>query len=143
MITMNVSGNICADAIIRNVNGTDMVTFSVASNRRYKTKSGESKEEVTYINCVIWNKTQVAELLFKGRAVNVTGYFNVRNYVGSDGVLRPFYNVRVSSFEVFGKAKAKDQPAPEQPQQQEQIEHVQIENQNNDPAPEILDDLPF
>jgi single-stranded DNA-binding protein len=43
MITMNVSGNICADAIIRNVNGTDMVTFSVASNRRYKSKSGESK----------------------------------------------------------------------------------------------------
>jgi len=143
MITMNVSGNVCADAIIKNLNGTSIVTFSVASNRRYKTKTGEQREETTFINCVIWEKTKVAELLFKGRAVNVTGYFNVRNYVGSDGVMRPFFNVRVSSFEVFGKAKVKDQSSPAQEQQQEQTEHVEIETKNNSEATENIDDLPF
>lgn len=131
---MNVSGNICADAIVRNVNGAEVLNFSVASNRRYKTATGETKEETTFIYCQLWGKTEAKKLLYKGRAINVVGFFNVRNHVGSDGVLRPFYNVRVTSFQVFGKKQAEQPTLSNLPA---------ADGTETNPTEEVIEDLPF
>ena len=135
---MNVSGNVCADAIVSNVNGNDVVKFSVASNRRYKTKNGETKEEVTFMYCVLWGKKDAAKVLFKGRAVNVTGYFNVRNYVGNDGVLKTFFSLSVASFEAFGKGRA-EAPAVASDNEIK----TDLPDQEQPPFADPIADLPF
>ena len=141
MITMNVSGNITADAIERNVNGTIVLNFSVASNHRYKTSAGEVKEETTFMNCQLWNpKGEVSKLLYKGRGINVMGYFKVREYVGTDGVLRTAYNVRVSSFQLYGKNRPDGSNTVIVPDAEPLIN---IPETDKPPMEDVIDDLPF
>lgn len=145
MITMNVSGNLTADAIVRNVNGTDVLNFSVASNRRYKTKQGELKEETTFIYCQLWNRgKETAEVLTKGRAVAVDGSLTIRNHVGNDGVLRAFHTLRVSNFHLFGKKPAAaTKPASTQPIEQPDIVNRDYPETEHPAMEDIIDDLPF
>jgi len=74
MITLTTTGHVTADAITRDYNGNTVLSFSVASNNRFKTSTGEVKEETTFIRCAIWNSNEkLAPLFFKGRVVTVTG----------------------------------------------------------------------
>lgn len=108
MLILNVSGNVTGDAIVRTVDNATVTAFTIASNNRYKTKSGEIKEEVTFVRCSIWNNPEAAKLLYKGRSINVLGAFTQGSYVNSAGDLITTLNVRVSFFQVFGKNAKKE-----------------------------------
>jgi single-strand DNA-binding protein len=108
MLILNVSGNVTGDAIVRTVENATVTAFTIASNNRYKTKSGEIKEEVSYVRCSIWNNPEAAKLLYKGRNINVLGAFTQGSYINSAGDLITTLNVRVSFFQVFGKNQKKE-----------------------------------
>ena len=139
MIILNVSGNLTANAIVRNVNGTDVVNFTIASNRRYKSRAGEIKEEVTFINCQLWDKKEAAPFLYKGRALNVLGAFNLKKYTAGDGSEQTALNLRVSFFQLFGANAAKQMThttfVAAQPEEM-------LSTATETPA-EVNDDLPF
>lgn len=105
MIILNVSGNLTADAIVRTVNGTSLIAFTIASNNRYKTKGGKVHEEVNYIRCTIWNKPELEKLLYKGRSVNATGIFRPNIWHDENGIKQISLDMRVSFVQVFGKKK--------------------------------------
>jgi single-strand DNA-binding protein len=105
MIILNVSGNLTADAIERNVNGSIVVAFTIASNERYKTKQGELKENVTFVRCAVWNRPELAKLLYKGRAINATGVLKINRYKDSSDEPQINIDMRVSFLQVFGKGK--------------------------------------
>lgn len=132
MIILNVSGNLTADAIVRNVNGNTCVAFTIASNSRYKTKDG-CKEDVTFVRCAIWNKPEVAKLLHKGRVINATGSFKPNIWFDGDGIKQISIDLRVSFFQVFGKNRhqeitaetySTEQPAITEAEQQEAVKDL-------------------
>ena len=60
--------------------------FRIASNHRYKTKSGEVKEEQLYLDCTAWGKKgEQISLLFKGAEIFVEGRLKSSKYTDKDG----------------------------------------------------------
>lgn len=52
-----IAGNLTKDPIFRQTtNGTPVVNFSIASNRRFRDKNDEWKEDVCYVGIVAWNR---------------------------------------------------------------------------------------
>ncbi len=69
-------GNLTRDPELRMTpNGTAICTFSLAINRQYKTESGETKEEVTYVDIEAWGKQGeiISKYVTKGRPLYVEG----------------------------------------------------------------------
>jgi single-strand DNA-binding protein len=135
MIILNVSGNLTADAIERNVNGSIVVAFTIASNERYKTRSGELKENVTFVRCAVWNRPELIKLLHKGRAINATGVLKINRYKDSSDEPQINIDMRVSFLQVFGKGKKNEIVADTHT-----TEHPEITNED---SYEAVRDLPF
>src|SRR6266498_5524056 len=105
MITLTTTGHVTADAITRDYNGNTVLSFSVASNNRFKTSTGEVKEETTFIRCAIWNSSEkLAPLFFKGRVVTVTGTLKCTIYNDKVNL-----DLRVNNFQVFGKGNREEE----------------------------------
>ncbi len=105
MITLTTTGHVTADAITRDYNGNTVLSFSVVSNNRFKTSTGEVKEETTFIRCAIWNSSEkLAPLFFKGRVVTVTGTLKCTIYNDKVNL-----DLRVNNFQVFGKGNREEE----------------------------------
>lgn len=81
-------GNLTRDPELRYTpQGTAVCTFSIATNRQWKTESGEMKDEAEFHRCVAWN--QLAEIcskmLHKGSRAYVEGRIQSRNWTAQDG----------------------------------------------------------
>lgn len=69
-------GNLTRDPELRTTpKGTPICQFSLAINRGFKTESGESREEVTYVDVEAWGKQgeTIAKYVTKGRPLYVEG----------------------------------------------------------------------
>jgi len=69
-------GNLTRDIEIRHTpSNTAVGNFGLAVNRKYKTQSGEQREEVTFVDCEAWGRTAevMAQYLSKGRPIFVEG----------------------------------------------------------------------
>ncbi len=71
-------------------NGQAVTSFSVASNRKYTTATGEQREETEWFNVSAWGKLGETcnQYLSKGRQVYVEGRLRSRSYEGRDGQTR-------------------------------------------------------
>jgi single-strand DNA-binding protein len=83
--------------------GVAITKFSLAVNRRYKSQSGERKEETTWFNVVAFN--QLAETmntyLHKGSKVYIEGRMNSRKYTDKEGVERTAWEVTASEMQML------------------------------------------
>lgn len=78
-----ILGNITRDPELRHTpNGSAVTELGVALNRKYRTKDGEDREEVTYVNVTVWNKQAetCCQYLKKGRPVHVEGYLKMDSW---------------------------------------------------------------
>jgi single-strand DNA-binding protein len=69
-------GNLTRDPELRvTPKGTPICQFSLAINRQFKMESGESREEVTYVDVEAWGKQgeTIAKYVTKGRPLYVEG----------------------------------------------------------------------
>ena len=69
-------GNLTRDPELRvTPKGTSICQFSLAINRQFKMESGETREEVTYIDIEAWGKQgeTIAKYVTKGRPLFVEG----------------------------------------------------------------------
>lgn len=69
-------GNLTRDPEVRvTPKGTSICQFGLAINRKFKLESGESRDEVTFVDCEAWGKTGelVGKYLAKGRGALVEG----------------------------------------------------------------------
>ena len=88
---MLVIGNLGGDPEMRYTpNGNPVTSFSVATNRRYTTSSGEQREETEWFRVVTWNQLaeQCNQYLTKGRRVYVEGRLKSDTWTGQDGTTR-------------------------------------------------------
>lgn len=84
--------------------------FDVASNRTYRDKSGERKEEPTYMSITCWSK--LAELVMrtcrKGDPVLVQGRVEVRKFTDKEGNTRKYTNIVASDVRFLGTRPAEE-----------------------------------
>lgn len=70
--------------------GTAVTSFGVATNRVWRDKEGQKKEEVQFHNIVVFGKQAdtAAQYLKKGNSVMVEGRIQTRNWDAQDGSKR-------------------------------------------------------
>jgi len=84
-------GNVGSDPEMRYTpNGKAVTSFRMATNRRYTTSSGESREETEWFRVSVWGKQAEScnQFLSKGKRVYVEGRLSSQNWEGQDGQMR-------------------------------------------------------
>ena len=102
-------GNLTRDPELRYTpNGTAVTKLGIAVNRRYKTQTGEVKEETAFITVVVWAKQAetCSQFLSKGRPVFVEGRLQSRSWETQDGQKRTVLEVNASRVQFLGKPQA-------------------------------------
>ncbi|RLD68000.1 MAG: single-stranded DNA-binding protein [Bacteroidetes bacterium] len=86
-------------------NGSQVVTFSIATDDSYKNKEGERVEETQWHNLRVWNGlSKVAEkYLKKGMEITIEGRLTHRSYETKDGQTRYITEVEVQDLLMMGK----------------------------------------
>lgn len=80
-------GNVTRDPELRYTpQGNAVATFGLATNRSWKTDSGEIREEAEFHRLVAWNKLAelCSQLITKGRKIYIEGRLQTRTFTGSD-----------------------------------------------------------
>jgi single-strand DNA-binding protein len=103
MIKLTVIGNLGKDATTNNVNGRNVINFTVAHTERYKDAQGNQKDKTIWVDCAYWtDRTAVAPYLKKGTSVYVEGAPDVRTYTTQDGRNGATLTLRVQSVQLLG-----------------------------------------
>lgn len=105
-------GNLTKDPELRYTpNGTAVASFSLAVNRRYK-QGDEFKEEVCYIDIVVFGKQaeNCGQYLGKGHGIIVDGRLQQRKWETADGQKRSKHEVVAQSIRFLSK---RDDPSKE------------------------------
>ncbi len=103
-----IVGNLTRDPELRHTtNGTPVVNFRIAANRRFKDNSGEVKEEVCYVGVVAWQKlaSSCADYLKKGSAVYVEGELRSRTIESGNGSPKSIIEIRANHIQFLDRRK--------------------------------------
>jgi single-strand DNA-binding protein len=99
-------GNLGSDPEMRYTpEGKPVTSFRMATNRRYTTSAGESREETDWFRITVWGKQaeQCNQFLTKGRQVYVEGRLHARNWQGQDGQVRTSLEVTADRVLFLGR----------------------------------------
>lgn len=100
-----IIGNLGRDPEMRYTpNGQGVTSFSVASNRRYRTADGEQREETMWFNVNAWGRQAEIcnQYLTRGSQVYVEGTLTTRIFTGNDGQPRISNDVRMTEMQMLG-----------------------------------------
>ncbi|WP_026752297.1 single-stranded DNA-binding protein [Sediminibacterium sp. C3] len=112
MIKLTAIGNLGKDAMLNNVNGKNVINFTVAHTERYKDAQGNQKDKTTWVDCAYWTeRTGIAPYLKKGTQVYVEGQPDVRTYTTKDGTNGATLTLRVSSVQLLGSRSGDTSPS--------------------------------
>ncbi len=81
-------GNVTKDPFVKTTTGDKKVAvFTIATNRYYKTPTGEMNSEAEYTNCVTWGPLaeKTEQFLTKGKLVYIEGHLKTRMIDKEDG----------------------------------------------------------
>lgn len=147
-------GNLTRDPETRNTpSGQSVTNFGLAVNRTWRDQSGNTQENVSFIDCVAWGKTGeiIAQYVQKGRPILVSGRLDQRSW-DQDGQKRSKVEVVVEDFNFVGGAGGDGggQSGGYSPSQSSQgSSPAPAKKQDNQASDDIgdepinLDDIPF
>ncbi|MDB5246715.1 MAG: ssb [Segetibacter sp.] len=152
MIKLQIIGNLGKDCVVNNVNGKNVINFSVAHTEKFKDAQGVQKDKTVWVECAYWtDRTAVAPYLKKGTMVYAEGQPDIRSYTTKDGGQGSSLSLRVSSVQLLGgrgeggesgsgsyqqnQQPSYNQPSYNQPSSQQGV----AANEITEPS----DDLPF
>ena len=101
-----IIGNLGRDPEMRYTpNGQSVTSFSVASNRRYTTSTGEQKEETEWFNVSAFGRLGETcnQYLSKGQQVYLEGRLRSRSFEGRDGQMRHVNEVTLTDMQFLGQ----------------------------------------
>lgn len=96
-----VLGNLTRDPELRTLpSGQSVCGFAVATNRRWKDKDGNFKEDTQYHEVIIWGKQGelASQMLSKGKKVYVEGRLQTSSWEGTDGAKRSKTEIVADNF---------------------------------------------
>ncbi len=106
MNSVILAGNLTKDPVFRQTtNGTPVVNFTVASNRKFRDSGNQWQEDVCYVGVVAWNKLadSCRDRLKKGSAVLVDGELQSRNWKTDDGHNRSIVEIKARRIQFLNK----------------------------------------
>lgn len=146
MIKLQVIGNLGKDCVVNNVNGKNVINFSVAHTERFKDSQGQQKDKTIWVECAYWtDRTAIAPYLKKGTQVYVEGTPDIRTYTTNEGKQGASLSLRIMNVQLLGgRNEGQDQHGSNNFQQSNEYRQpnsstVPAAADNNEP----LDDLPF
>lgn len=140
MIKIQVIGHLGKDCTVNQVNGKNVINFTVAHSEKFKDSQGNNQERTTWVECAYWtDKTGIAPYLLRGQQVYVEGNPEVRTFTRNDGTNGATLSMRVREVQLLGR-KGDNNAGGNAPAGQSY-------NRQETPAPamneEMSDDLPF
>jgi single-strand DNA-binding protein len=106
MIKLQIVGNLGKDCIVKEVNGKNVINFSVAHTERYKDSQGNQREKTTWVECAYWtDRTAVSQYLMKGQMVYAEGAPEADAYTNKDGQAAATLRLRVLNIQLLGSGK--------------------------------------
>ncbi len=151
-------GNMTRDPELRYTPaGTAVCTFSIATNRSWKTESGEMKDEAEFHRLVAWDKLAeiCGKMLTKGKRIYVEGRIQSRKWTGQDGVEKTTVEIVISDMIMLERgagegmgSEAPDLSIPDDfdaPQAQSAPKTAKTKKEDKEPEVEapVDDDIPF
>lgn len=106
MNSVIIAGNLTRDPVFRQTtNGTPVVNFTVASNRKFRDSGSQWQEDVCYVGIVAWNKLadSCRDRLRKGNAVLIDGELQSRNWKTDDGHNRSIVEIKARRIQFLNK----------------------------------------
>ncbi len=111
MIKLQVIGNLGKDCIVKEVNGKNVINFSVAHTERFKDSQGNQKERTTWVECAYWtDRTAVSQYLTKGRTVYAEGAPEADAYTNKEGQAAATLRMRVQTVQLLGGGSSAEAP---------------------------------
>lgn len=103
MIKLQIIGNLGKDCIMKEVNGKNVINFSVAHTEKFKDSTGNLKERTTWVECAYWtDRTAVAQYLVKGKMVYAEGSPEADAYMNKEGNAAATLRMRVQNLQLLG-----------------------------------------
>jgi len=127
--------------------GSAVAKVSLVNSSKYKTQSGEQREDVCFINGTVFGKS--AEILnqycHKGSKIFVKGELKQDTWQAQDGSKRSAHSLKIESFEFLDAKPSNNTQTNQAPQQQHQQPPAQQYQANqNAGIPDIDDEeIPF
>jgi single-strand DNA-binding protein len=136
-----IIGNLGADPEVRSTNsGTRVATLSVATSRRWTSRTGEQQEKTEWHRVVCWDRlAEICErYLKKGDRLYVEGRIEYRQWEGQDGQTRYTTEIRANEMIMLGST-GEGAPAPSGPPRSQEKDFSEFSSE----ALAGEDDLPF
>ena len=112
-------GNITRDPALSYLpSQTPVVDFGLATNKKWTNKSGESKEEICFIDCRSFGKSAetINKYVFKGDLFMCDGRLTFEQWTTQDGIKRSRHRVVVEGFQFLPNKQREQSPqTDEQP----------------------------
>ena len=106
MIKLQVIGNLGKDCIVKEINGKNVINFSVAHTERFKDSQGNQKERTTWVECAYWtDRTALSQYLKKGQLVYAEGSPEADAYLNKENVASATLRMRVQNIQLLGGSK--------------------------------------
>ncbi len=136
-----IAGNLTKDPVFRQTtNGTPVVNFSIASNRKYRDSSNQWQEDVCYVGIVAWNKLAEScrERLKKGNAVLIDGELQSRSWKTDDGYNRNVVEIKARRIQFLNKKGHLTEVVPENGQAAQQLKGDEPNTMENETFDKFL-----
>lgn len=139
-----VAGRLTADPELRTTpGGAHVISFGVATNRVWRDKAGERREETEFHNIVAWGRQAevVSQFLKKGGLILVEGRLQTRSWEGKDGQTRRTTEVIAERIQLGPRAGGAAPAAKEggvDGAKKEDMPVIDLDSENINP-----EDLPF
>lgn len=132
-----ISGNLTKDPIFRKTtNGTPVVNFTIAVNRRYRDSVNQWQEEVCYIGVVAWNTLaeSCTNRLKRGNAVLVEGELQSHTWRSAPGAVRTIVEIKARRIQFLNRTSHPEAPKAESIETHEDHmeEYIPLDDQADD-----------
>ena len=148
-------GNLTRDPELRYTpNGTAVVDFGMAMNRRWTGRDGQKAEDTCFVDCQAWARLAevISEYCRKGSPLFVEGRLQLDTWEGRDGQKRSRIRVVVEGFQFIGGRRdgGENASGPSSGRPRPPAAKPQAPNTDNGPTDsrpdephQVDDDIPF
>lgn len=101
-----IAGNLTKDPVYRTIgNGSSLVNFTLASNRKYRDGHNQWQEDVCFIGVVAWNRLAEScrDRLRKGSAVLIDGELQSRSWKAENGTNRSMVEIKARRIQFLSR----------------------------------------
>lgn len=125
-----VLGRLTREPMTKEINGSKVAFFTVASNRSVAKKDGSRTEKTLFLDCELWGEASsiIADRATKGTTIFVRGPLEQDTYEDKEGVKRTKIRLRVEFFQLGN---------PPSPRNEDEAPATKARSKNEE------EDLPF